>query len=68
MASCLNESLNEASLPRVMPSQSSGATSPTHGRNIFLIFHRSILSGVKYLHDHDIVHRDLKCVLLNTSQ
>lgn len=24
--------------------------------------YRSVLSGVKYLHEHDIVHRDLKCV------
>lgn len=24
---------------------------------------RSILSGVQYLHEHDIVHRDLKYVL-----
>lgn len=27
----------------------------------------SILSGVSYLHHHDIVHRDLKCVLFPTS-
>ena len=26
---------------------------------------RSILSGVEYLHQHDVVHRDLKCVLVS---